>query len=141
MDPRLRNTGPDQAADQRVRARRWNSQPLREDLPDDRAGQRAEDHVRVDDIGLDDAAANRFRHMQAEKQERYEIEKGGPDNRILRTQHAGGHDGRDRICGIVHAVEKVERQRDRDQREQEWQSERGGVHRRSASRRLAKHAR
>ena len=40
------------------------------DLPDDRAGQRAEDDAGVDDVRLDDAAADRFGDVQPEHHER-----------------------------------------------------------------------
>jgi hypothetical protein len=42
----------------------------------------------------------------------------------MRPQHAGGDDGRDRIGGIVQAVQEVERQRDYDQAGQDRKSER-----------------
>ncbi len=120
MDSRLGDAGPDQAADQRVRTRRRDAQSLRNDLPDDGAGQRAEDDVRIDDIRLNNAAANCFGDMQPKEHEGDEIEKCRPEDRILRAQHARRYDGRDRIGGIVHAVEEVERKRDDDQSDQEW---------------------
>ena len=52
--------------------------------------------------------------MQAKDQEGDEIEERGPGHRIVRTQNAGRNDSRDRIRGIIHAVEKIECQRDQD---------------------------
>ena len=98
---------------------------MRDDLPDDGAGQRAENNAGIDHVRLDDAAADRFRDVQSEEQEGDEIEKCRPGDRVLRAQNTRGNDSRYRIGGIVHAVEKVERQRDRDQREQERQRKRG----------------
>ncbi len=113
-----------------------NPKPLRDNLPDDRPRQRTEDHARVDNIGLNNAATDGFGDMQAKKQESDEVEKRCPGHRILRAQHAGRDDGRDRICRIIHPIEEVERKRDNNQAEQKRQSQRGGVHRRPASKRL-----
>jgi hypothetical protein len=46
-----------------------------------------------------------------EDQERDEIEEGSPYHRVLRPQHAGRDDGRDRVRGIVQAVEEIEARR------------------------------
>ena len=62
--------------------------PPRDDVPDDRAHQRAEDDVRIDDAGVDDARADRLRHVQPEHRERDEIEECRPYDRRagLRTR-------------------------------------------------------
>ena len=72
---------------------------------------------------VDDAGPDRLRHMRAEKQEGDEIEERGPDDRVLRTQHAGRHDGGDRIRRVVQPVEEIEQQRDGDQSDQQRQRE------------------
>ena len=77
---------------------------------------------------LDDARPDRLRHVQPEYRERDEIEERGPDDRGLRPQHARRHDGRDRVGRVVKPVQEVEQQRDRDQRDEDGKSERGGVH-------------
>ena len=105
----------DQPADQRVRTGRGNSERPGDQVPDDGADQRCEDHGRIDDARLDDAGADGIGDVQPEHQEGDEIEEGRPQHRILRPQHAGRHDGRDRIGGVVQSVEEVEQQRDRDQ--------------------------
>lgn len=85
-----------------------------DDVPDDGANQRREDHLRRHDGRIDDAGAERFGHMQAEEQEGDEVEEGRPCDRILRAQHTGGDDGGDGIGGIVQTVQKIEEQRDGD---------------------------
>ena len=72
---------------------------------------------------VDDAAADGFGHMQAEEQERDEVEERGPGHGILRPQHAGRDDGGDRIRRVVQPVEKIKRQRDEDQRHQQRECE------------------
>ena len=71
-----------------------------------------------------------FGDMQPEEQERDEIEEGGPEHSKRGSQHPGRDDGRDRVCGVVQAVEEIEDERGRDQQDQQRQGE-GGVHRRS----------
>jgi len=92
----------------------WDAQPVGDDLPDDRARQRAEDYAGIDDVRLDNATADRFGDVQSEYHEGDEIEESGPGDGVMRTQHTRRNNGRDRVGGIVHAVEEVERQRDDD---------------------------
>ena len=68
----------------------------------------------VDDAGLDDAGADGVGDMQPEHQEGDEIEERRPQHRVLRAQHPGRYDGRDRVGGVVQPVEEVEQQRDCD---------------------------
>jgi hypothetical protein len=44
------------------------------------------------------------------------VEEGRPDDGLAGRQHARRHDRRDRIGGVVEAVDVVEEQRDQDQR-------------------------
>ena len=81
-----------------------------------------EDHGGVDDARRDDAGADGGGDVQAEHSEGDEIEEGRPEHGILRAQHAGRDDGRDRIGGVVQAIEEVEQQRDRDQNDQNRKS-------------------
>ena len=74
-------------------------------------------------FGCDDAGANRLRHVQSEEKKCDEVEERRPDHRVARPQHAGRHDGRDRIGRVVQAVEEVEDQRNDDQRDQDRQAE------------------
>ena len=117
--PGLGRARAQQAADQRMAGGRRDAQPPGDQVPGDRPHQRAEDDLRVDDAGVDDALAHRFGHMQAEEEEGDEVEEGGPGDRILRFQHAGRHDGRDRVGGVVQAVQEIEQQGDTDQRDQQ----------------------
>ncbi len=74
----------------------------------------AEDHLRVDDAGLDDPGADGVGDVKPEHQEGDEIEERRPQHRILRPQHPGRDDGRNRVGGVVQSVEEVEQQRDCD---------------------------
>ena len=87
----------------------------------DRADQRAEDHVVVDDRGVDDALADGRGDLQLEQQDRDEVEEGRPHDRLVGLQHAGGDDGRDRVRGVVEAVHEVE-----DERHDDQHDDRGG---------------
>jgi hypothetical protein len=58
--------------------------------------------------GLDDALADRRRHAQVEDEDRDEVEEGGEHHRLPGLEHAGGHDGGDRVRGVVEAVHEVE---------------------------------
>ena len=79
------------AAEQRVRRRRGQAPPPREQVPHDRAAQarrdeRQGDHVRVDALG--DVAGD----VRAEHQERDEVEERGPEDGDARAEHARGDD-------------------------------------------------
>ena len=51
------------------------------EVPDDRADQRAEDHVDVDERRIDHALADGVGDVEAEEQERDEVEERRPDDR------------------------------------------------------------
>ena len=53
--------------------------------------------------------------MQAEEQKGDEIEERGPGDRDIGRKHARRDDRRDRIGGVMQAVEKIEDERDRDE--------------------------
>jgi len=136
----FRDAGAHQAADQRVRTARRNAQGPGDQVPKDRTHQRAEHHTRVDHGGRDDSGAKCIGHMQTEKQECDEIEEGRPGHRVLRRQHAGGDNGRDRIGRVVQPVQEIERECDRDQADQHRQRQHG-VHLVLVPKRLTRHAR
>ena len=119
----LGDAGADQPADQRMRAAGGNAGPPGDQIPGDRAHQGPEDHPRVDDLGGHDPGADGLRDMQPEDQERDEVEECRPHHRIARPQHARRDDGRDRVGGIVQAIEKIEHKRDHDQADQDRQAE------------------
>ena len=56
------------------------------------------------------------------------LKKAAQDDRVLRAQHARRDDGGDRVRGVVQAVEEIEGERDHDERDQDRQGERDGVH-------------
>ena len=126
--PRLGDGGSGETAHQRMTAARWNTQAPGHDVPDDGAGQRAEDDAAVHYPGAHDARAERSRHVQPEYRECDEIEKRAPHDGSLRAQHPRCHDRRDRIGSIVKSIEEVEQQRGRDQCGEYRESERGSVH-------------
>ncbi len=61
--------------------------------------------------------------MQSEHSEGDEIEERRPEHRILRPQHPGRDDGRDRVGGVMQPVQEVEGERDRDQPDQQREAE------------------
>ena len=105
----LRDRGAHQAADQRVRRRRRQAVVPGDHVPGDGADQRAEDQVVVDERRVDDALADRGRDLEVEQHDRDEVEEGRPHHGLIRLQHAGRDDGRDRVRGVVEAVHEVER--------------------------------
>ena len=98
-------------------------------VPDNGANQRSEDHLRVNHVRIDDSGADGIGDMQAEYQKGDEVEEGRPKHRVLRPQHAGRDDGRDRIRCVVQSVQEIEQQRDGDQadkdRKTKWRPQRG----------------
>ena len=73
----------------------------------------------VDDVRRDDPGADGLRHMQAKEQEGDEIEERSPDDRDTGRKHARRDHRRDRICGVMQPVEKIEDEGDRDQRDKQ----------------------
>ena len=112
--PALAIPPPTKSPDQGVRTGGRYSQSPCDQVPDDGADQGGEYHLGVDDTGFDNPGANGARDAEPEHQEGDKIEKCGPQHGVLRTQHPGGHDRRDRVGGVVQTVEEVEQQRDCD---------------------------
>jgi hypothetical protein len=52
--------------------------------------------------------------VDAEAEGGHEVEERGPHDGLQRREHASGHDGGDRVGGVVKAVDEVEDQRDED---------------------------
>jgi hypothetical protein len=67
---------------------RWKPERPSRDVPDDGAGQCAEDGARIDYPSGYDAGAERLRDMEAEDQECDEVEECGPDHSRLRPEHS-----------------------------------------------------
>ena len=108
----------DHAADQRMRGTRRDAVVPGDQVPGDRADQRAEDHVVVDRDGIDDALADGRRHFQVEDEDGDEVEERRPRHRVMRAQHAGRDDRGNRVRGVVKAIHEIERKRQRDQHHQ-----------------------
>ena len=51
------------------------------------------------------------------KRKEMKLKKAAQSDRQLRAQHPGRDHGRDRIGGVVQAVQEIERERDADQRD------------------------
>ena len=68
--------------------------------------------------------------MRSEDQEGDEIEECRPGDGRLRAQHARRYDGGDRIGRVMQAVEKVERQRDQNEPDQNRQGKSNCIHER-----------
>src|ERR1700726_2181520 len=81
--------------------------------------------MHIDDAGIDDPGADGLRDVKAEHQESDEIEERRPQHGILRPQHAGRDDGRNRIGSVVQSIEEVEQQRDSNQSDQNRKTKRG----------------
>jgi hypothetical protein len=128
-DTYLGGSRTDQAADQRMRAERGNTERPGRQVPADRAHQGTENHLIVDDIGGNDAGSDRLRHMEAKEQERDEIEESRPDHRIVRPQDSRRDDGRNGVRRVVQAIEKIECQSDSDQADEKGK---GAVHDRAS---------
>ena len=87
----------------------------RDDIPADRADERTEDDVVIDDFGIDRAFADGRGDLQVKDEIRDDVERGGERDGLLRFEHAGRDDRRDGIGGVVKAVHEVERECDYDE--------------------------
>ncbi len=106
--PGLGHAAADQPPDQGVRTGGRDAQCPGDQVPDDGADQRRKNNLGVDHARFDDAGADGVGHVESEHREGDEIEERGPEHRVLRPQHPGRHNRRDRVGGVVQAVEEVE---------------------------------
>jgi hypothetical protein len=83
-------------------------------VPDDSTHQRGEDHLGIDDAGFDDPGADGVGDVKPEHEKGDEIEERRPQHGVVRPQHPGRYDRRNRVGGVVQSVEEVEQQRDCD---------------------------
>ena len=114
-DPRDR--GPGVAPDERVRRRRRDPEVPRQDVPHDRPEEASENDVRVDDRNVDQPLPHRLRDGGAKGERRDEVEEGRPEDRLERGKDARGYHRGDRVRRVVHPVDEVEDERDRDDEE------------------------
>ena len=105
------------AAEQRVRRARRQPAVPRDQVPDDGADQPREDDGEGHDVEVDHAGADGLRDAGAEDECGDEVEERRPDHGLSRRQHARRDDRRDRVRGVVKAVDVVEDERDGDQRQ------------------------
>jgi hypothetical protein len=57
-----------------------------------------------------------MRDVETEEQEGDEIEEGRPRDRLLGRKHTGGHDCGNRIGRVMKPIERIEDERNRDER-------------------------
>ena len=69
-------------ADEGMRGADGQPQVDRQGIPDDGTGEGGEDHVFVDDIGVNDALADGGGDADTEEESRHEVEEGCPDHRL-----------------------------------------------------------
>jgi hypothetical protein len=67
-------------------------------------------------MNINDPLPDRISHMKAEKKEGDKIEEGSPDHCMLRRKNAGGNDSRNGVCGVMKSVQKIEREREQDKK-------------------------
>ena len=82
-------------------------------VPCDRADEPGQNHVRRNDVHID-ALNYGFRHMRAESESGYEVEKRGPDYGLSGREHARCNDGGDGIRRVMKAVNVIKCERNRD---------------------------
>ena len=94
----------DEAAHERVARARRQPEPPRQRVPRYRRQQAARDHGdRRLAVDRDDAA-DRVRDRCADEQRSERVEHGGEQQRLGWAGHAGRHERRDRVRGVVDAV-------------------------------------
>ncbi len=121
-DPGVRHRRARIAADERVRRAGGQRQPPRDEVPENSARQAGHDDVGRHQVQIHESLAHRFGHRRAEQERRHEVEKPGPQHGLPRRKHARGHDGGDRIGGVVESVDEVEDQRDADDQDGQLKS-------------------
>ena len=112
--------GADDAADQRVRGTRGDTEEPGEQVPDDAADQAGEHQFQRHDVPVDEALGDRGRHGGG-KERSHQVEDRRQCDRCLGLERATGDGGCHRVGGVVEAVSEVEcecRNNDNDQEEQ-----------------------
>ena len=108
-----------QAANERVTGTRRQTQQPGDQVPDDRAEQRAEDRRHGNNPGIDHALADRRSDSGAHKRAG-QIKESGQRDGLPRSKNFGGDDGRDGVGCIVKAIDVFEgdgREDDEDETE------------------------
>ncbi|MNI11722.1 hypothetical protein D3C73_648770 [compost metagenome] len=114
--------GTTQAADQCVRGRGWQALPPRDQVPDDAAQQRAQDHLRghIDHVGVEQARRDGQGYSGA-GQCAQQVHERGEHHRPTGREHLGRHHGGDGVGGVVEAVDELENERGQDHHQDEGQ--------------------
>ena len=99
-----------------------------DDVPEHRPDECAEDHGGSHQVFVDQTLADGVRDfVQLRPSQRQEVsgevEEGGEGDRPDRLQQPRSHHGRDRVGRVVQSVQKVERERDDDQADQQRECE------------------
>ncbi len=114
--------GAAQAADQGVRGGGRQSLPPRDQVPDDAAQQRAQDHLRghIDHVGVEQARGDGQRDGGAGERAD-EVHERGEHHRPAGREHFGRHHGGDGVGGVVEAVDELEDERGQDHHQNKGQ--------------------
>ncbi len=118
--PGMGNARSHQSADERMAGRGRDALQPGHDVPEHRPDQSTEDHRGGDQVLVDQPLADRVgdlvkaRHGEGEEVGG-EVEEGGEDDRLNRTEKPGRDHRRDRVGGVMESVQEVERQGDGDQ--------------------------
>jgi hypothetical protein len=122
----------DEAAHERMPRARRQPEPPRQRVPRHRRQQAARDHGdRRLAVDRDDAADG-VGDRRADEQRPQRVEDGGEQQRLGGAGHAGRHERRDRVRGVVHAVGEREREHEQ-QRDPEAEVQRASSAGASAS--------
>ena len=114
---RLRDRAAGVTADQSVRRARGQPEEPCNQVPCDGAEQSAEDDIGIDERDVDHSLTDRARDRRTHREQGNEVERRGPENGCKWIQDSGADDRRDRVRGIVKAVDKIEDERDEDNRD------------------------
>ena len=110
----------DEAADERVAGAARQAVPPRQQVPENRRAQRADEHLLRDELLLDEPRRNRFRDGEAEKRAEQIRHRRQQDGLARREDFRPDHGG-DGVGGVVKAVRVGENQRDENDGENEQQ--------------------
>ncbi|MNV83066.1 hypothetical protein D3C71_1768430 [compost metagenome] len=104
-----------QATNQGMRGRGRKTLPPGDQVPDDAAQQRAQNHLRgnVDHIGVEQARRDCQRHGGA-GQRADEVHERGQHHRPAGRKDFGRYNGGDGVCRVMEAVDELEDERGQD---------------------------
>src|SRR5262249_22490347 len=108
LQARLATARPEKPANKGVRRAGGDAEVPGDEVPNDGAGQAAQNDPLIHHARLDHPLAHRLGYLHAEAEGRHEVEEGRPRHRLHRREHASGDDGGDGGGRVVEAVDVVE---------------------------------